>query len=210
MWTLQHYSIGPNSCFLTWRKHILRKWWSKQNVGYKRRTRNDQTKEQRLWDYGLWFYWRISDFMPWVTVNMKWQSSPIQKLRKNAWEFLEIGESREGYWTRDKFVAQMKKSCYNCWSVQNLLVGVVCGYLTIAAAMLLWSGPVQAVRLVQFWPDLYLRLKWAWLQLQRPLPDNVIGCRAYYRGTGHAGVCNVCSWGLSSYFIKLHLSCELI
>ena len=29
-------------------------------------------------------------------------------LRRYAREFLEIGENREGYWTRDKFIAQMK------------------------------------------------------------------------------------------------------
>ena len=29
-------------------------------------------------------------------------------LRKYAREFLEYGESKEGYWTRGKFVAQMK------------------------------------------------------------------------------------------------------
>ena len=29
-------------------------------------------------------------------------------IRKYAWEFLEFGENREGYWTRDRFVAQMK------------------------------------------------------------------------------------------------------
>ena len=26
---------------------------------------------------------------------------------KHAWEFLDIGESREDYWTKDKFVTQM-------------------------------------------------------------------------------------------------------
>ncbi len=30
--------------------------------------------------------------------------------RKYAPEFLEYGESREGYWTRDKFISQMKKT----------------------------------------------------------------------------------------------------
>ena len=31
-------------------------------------------------------------------------------LRKYAREFLEYGESREGYWTRDKFIKQMKRA----------------------------------------------------------------------------------------------------
>ena len=31
-------------------------------------------------------------------------------IRKNAREFLEYGESREGYWTRDRFIAQMHRA----------------------------------------------------------------------------------------------------
>ena len=31
-------------------------------------------------------------------------------IRKYVREFLEYGESKEGYWTRDKFVAQMKRA----------------------------------------------------------------------------------------------------
>ena len=33
--------------------------------------------------------------------------------QKYAREFLEDGESKEGYWTRDKFVAQMHRDCRN-------------------------------------------------------------------------------------------------
>ena len=32
------------------------------------------------------------------------------RIHKYAWEFLEYGESKEGYWTRDKFVAQMHRA----------------------------------------------------------------------------------------------------
>ena len=32
------------------------------------------------------------------------------RIHKYAREFLEYGESREGYWTRDKFVAQMHRA----------------------------------------------------------------------------------------------------
>ena len=31
-------------------------------------------------------------------------------MKKYAREFLEYGETREGYWTRDRFVAQMEKA----------------------------------------------------------------------------------------------------
>ena len=31
-------------------------------------------------------------------------------IRKYAREFLEYGESKEGYWTRDKFIKQMKRA----------------------------------------------------------------------------------------------------
>ena len=40
--------------------------------------------------------------------EMAKQSNP--NIRKYAHEFLEYGVSREGYWTRDKFILQMKKA----------------------------------------------------------------------------------------------------
>ena len=33
-----------------------------------------------------------------------------RNIRKYAREFLEYGENREGYWTRDKFIAQMQRA----------------------------------------------------------------------------------------------------
>lgn len=36
------------------------------------------------------------------------QSSPL--IRKYAREFLEYGENKEGYWTRDKFINQIKQA----------------------------------------------------------------------------------------------------
>ena len=40
--------------------------------------------------------------------NVAKVATPI--LRRYAREFLEIGENQEGYWTRDKFIAQMKRA----------------------------------------------------------------------------------------------------
>ena len=52
-----------------------------------------------------------------------------------AWEFLEYGKAREGYWTSDKFMHQIEKA-YKLMKLntQVLMDGNMSGYLIIAAA----------------------------------------------------------------------------
>ena len=62
-------------------------------------------------------------------------------IHKYSREFLEYGESREGYWTRDKFVSQMHRAIEIAeikYPKEEGRVGVTYGYLITAAAMLPW------------------------------------------------------------------------
>ena len=63
------------------------------------------------------------------------------RIHKYAREFLEYGESREGYWTRDKFVAQMHRTIEIAeikYPKEEGKDGVMCRYLITAADMLPW------------------------------------------------------------------------
>ena len=53
------------------------------------------------------------------------------RIHKYAREFLEYGESREGYWTRDKFVVQMHRAI-EIAEIKYPKDGVTCGYLITA------------------------------------------------------------------------------
>ena len=61
------------------------------------------------------------------------------EIKQYAREFLEYGESREGYWTRDKFIAQMERAI----KIAEIKYpkhkgGGMFGCSIIAAATLLW------------------------------------------------------------------------
>ena len=61
-------------------------------------------------------------------------------IRPYAWEFLEYGERKEGYWTWDKVIAQMHRvieiAKINTLERED---GIMFGCLITAAAMLLWQ-----------------------------------------------------------------------
>ena len=60
-------------------------------------------------------------------------------IRKYGCEFLEYGENREGYWTRDssrRWNVQLSSLRSN---TQRRKVGGMCGYLITAAAMQQWQ-----------------------------------------------------------------------
>ena len=60
-----------------------------------------------------------------------------------AREFLEYGEAKDGYWTSDKFIKQIKKALKLLTSsTPRVKVGELYGYLTIAVAMLRWLSGV--------------------------------------------------------------------
>ena len=56
----------------------------------------------------------ISDFIDehdgFLALNDEGEKSVNGDIRKYARGFLEYGESKEGYWTRDKLVKQMKRA----------------------------------------------------------------------------------------------------
>ena len=58
-------------------------------------------------------------------------------IRPYAREFLEYGESKEGYWTRDKFSIEQLRLLRS--NTQKREVGVMFGCLITAAVMLLWQ-----------------------------------------------------------------------
>ena len=59
------------------------------------------------------------------------QINPSSK--KFAHQFLEYGEKREGSWTRDRFLDQMKGAVKNS-NTRRRMGGTICGCLTTAPA----------------------------------------------------------------------------
>ena len=63
---------------------------------------------------------------------------------KHAHQLLDYGEAREGYWSSEKFMKQVKRAEKLLWlSIQERRNGDWCGYLTTATAtlpcqMMLW------------------------------------------------------------------------
>ena len=88
---LSSETFHHSSLFWTFMMHVL------YAVGNERRE-NVKTKEQGVRDYGLTLCDEEND-----TAKTKHPN-----IRKHAREFLEYGENREGYWTRDKFIAHME------------------------------------------------------------------------------------------------------
>ena len=60
-------------------------------------------------------------------------------IKQRARVLLEYGESRDGYWTRDKFISQMEQLRSQKPSTQNMMDGNTCGSSIKVAATLLWQ-----------------------------------------------------------------------
>lgn len=83
--------------------------------------------------------WFVDEFQGFLTLTddeYEAAKASCPGIKKYACEFLEYGETREGYWTQDKFIGN---SCKNCRNIIFRLATCVGGCLTIAAAMRLWQ-----------------------------------------------------------------------
>ena len=71
---------------------------------------NDETKKQGAGIMVSDFIDEHNGFLALTDVEYKTAKASDPNIRKYAREFLEYGESKEGYWTRDKFIAQMQRA----------------------------------------------------------------------------------------------------
>lgn len=59
-------------------------------------------------------------------------------IKKYAREFLEYGENKEGYWTRDKFMVQIKQAINVAEMKERQMDSVMSGYSTTVVVTLPW------------------------------------------------------------------------